>query len=101
MLRPATNILGLQYGKVTDMYASQVVKADVDGSGLVPQISELRTELGVGLPLSTEKALAGKQGGLAKKKKAPLNECGMTPQTRKAGTRSSASQAFATWPKST
>ena len=52
LLRPVVNVLGLLYGKVDDMYASNFVRRQIDSSGLVPDIGNLRIALGVGGPLS-------------------------------------------------
>jgi hypothetical protein len=47
-LTPVVNILGLLYGKVPDMYATEFVRRQIAGSGLVPVIGNLRITLGVG-----------------------------------------------------
>jgi hypothetical protein len=50
-MRPVVNVLGLLYGKVSDMYASAVVRNQINDSGLVAEIGQLRVRLGVGSPL--------------------------------------------------
>jgi hypothetical protein len=51
LLRLVVNVLGLLYGKVSDMYASAFVRRQIDESGLVPTIGAQRITLGLG-PLS-------------------------------------------------
>jgi hypothetical protein len=46
LLRPVVNLLGMLYGKVSDMYASAFVRRQIDESGLVPTIGQQRIELG-------------------------------------------------------
>jgi hypothetical protein len=52
ILRNVVNVLGLLYGKVADMYASAFIRRQIDESGLVQAIGDLRIALGVGRPLS-------------------------------------------------
>jgi len=54
LLRPVVNMLGLMYGgaKVKDMYRSNLIRRQIDASGLVPAISKLRKRLDVGGALS-------------------------------------------------
>jgi hypothetical protein len=47
LLRPVVTVLSLLYGKVDDMYASRLVRSQIEESGLVPQIGQLRINLGV------------------------------------------------------
>jgi hypothetical protein len=51
MLRPVVTALGLLYGKVADMYASAMIRNQIDKSDLVSEIGQLRVRLGVGMPL--------------------------------------------------
>lgn len=51
-LKPIATALGLQYGKVRDVYASRFVRRLIDDSGLMAAIGGLRTNLGVGGPLA-------------------------------------------------
>jgi hypothetical protein len=52
ILRLVVNVLGLLYGKVADMYASAFIRRQIDESGLVQTIGDLRIDLGVGGALS-------------------------------------------------
>jgi hypothetical protein len=47
LLRQVVTVLSLLYGKVDDMYASRLVRSQIEESGLVPQLSKLRIDLGV------------------------------------------------------
>jgi hypothetical protein len=51
LLRPQLNLFGLLYGK-TEVYTTRFVRRQIDESGLVGPISELRFRLGVGQALS-------------------------------------------------
>ncbi len=52
MLRSVVTVLSLLYGKVDAMYASALVRRQIDESGLVAQVSKLRVSLGIGAPLA-------------------------------------------------
>lgn len=51
-LRAVLGILGRKYGKSDGVYATRLGRRQIDGSELVPSISSLRLQLGVGGPLT-------------------------------------------------
>jgi hypothetical protein len=54
LYRPVVNVLGLMYGgaNVRDIYRSNLVRRQIEDSGLVADISRMRIDLGVGGALS-------------------------------------------------